>query len=211
MWQYRSTNELYHHGILGMKWGHRTAKQISNNHKEYKKKLSNISKNLDKTGNNKSDAKKIAYLNQKGYARVGKIIMSSVASMLVSDLITGKIGSYGSMSKAEVIKKVGQLSKSAAVNAALSETLSRSAARKYDNSGKQIKGKVNPFMTREDAIASGIKLGVIVAPFAKAGLMVKAQQKNNIRRQNEAIYRSRGKNILSDRSNSFVYANYSVK
>ena len=211
MWQYRNTNELYHFGIPGMHWGHRKAKQYKANQKVYRTKLSNISKNLEKTGNNKSDAKKIAYLNQKGYARVGKTIMASVASMLVSDLITGKIGSYGSMSKAEVIKKVGQLSKSAAVNVALSETLSRSAARKYDNSGKQIKGKVNPFITREDAIASGIKLGMVAAPFAKAGLSIKAQQRNNIRSRNEAIYRSRGKNILSDRSNSFVYADYSVK
>lgn len=29
MWQYQSTDELYHHGVLGMRWGHRKANTSS--------------------------------------------------------------------------------------------------------------------------------------------------------------------------------------
>lgn len=29
MWQYQNTDELYHHGVLGMRWGHRKANTSS--------------------------------------------------------------------------------------------------------------------------------------------------------------------------------------
>ena len=73
-----TNTELYHFGIKGMHWGIRKA-NIAKKHEEYKNKVSTISKKLEKSGDNETDAKMIKYANQSVHKRVGESIGMAIA------------------------------------------------------------------------------------------------------------------------------------
>lgn len=203
-------NYLTHYGKIGMKWGnHKTQVKVD------RKKLTNISKKLEKSGDNRADAKLINYAKQPVYKRVTKALISNMSGMLVGDVLTGKTKHYSTMNKKQIIAKTVKLLTTASIDIALKETMSKSVAKKYDDTGKQIKGKTNPLFTKEELLTKGVKTAVALAPIASMVLGTKAKQSNNLKRQadieRENVYKRHGKNIISDKTHSYVNASYTVK
>lgn len=200
MWVY--SNQLSHHGILGMKWGVRKEQE-----KAYRQKLTAIGKN--KSVANTTDAKRFKYRNQSLGKRVAKTAATQVAQMLIGDIFNGNIQQYASMSKPELRKKLTQKAISLAVttsaNVVIKDALAKSASNRYTNKGTRVKGTKDKFMTKEDAIEIGVGAAVSAVPIAGVVLRKTMRQADTERRKNEAAFNRWGQNILPEKVDKFVW------
>lgn len=230
MWTYNYSpeNVLYHHGIKGQRWGVRRYQnedgsltnagkkrytdvisdkinEIQNKEKDYRKKLTTITNRKDI---NSDDRRLFEYRNKSLGARYAEKATGIIATRLISECVTGKIGRYSRMSKSELAKELTRtatrIATKTAATVALNDALAKSAAKGYTNEGKRADGKKdNRFITKERATMIGVKAAVLVAPYAKAiGKMTLNQAIRN-RAYNEARFKSWGQNILTDQVSDY--------
>lgn len=95
MWEYNNLEELYHHGILGMKWGRRKSKYTSKDYRRAKalskKKTNQLSNKELKELNNRYQLES-TYNKNKSQRNVGRKIV--VGSLATAGAIAGAIGTY---------------------------------------------------------------------------------------------------------------------
>jgi hypothetical protein len=189
---------LIHYGILGMKWG---------NHRISSEKLKNIQKNKKSYH---TDRERATYLQSHIAKRVGGQIARHIMGQIVKDVLTSNISNYGSMSKVDILKRVGSIIKGASISFGGNEVLARSAMSRYNDKGQlkdtSKKKGLNKYISREDYIELGINTAVRATQVAKIIGSIKMNQINRKNTMNEAQFKSWGKNILSEKFDNIVYS-----
>ena len=198
-------DELYHFGILGMKWGHHKIKQIQKANKDYKTKINKIANS--KTAH-KADIAAAKNVNTPMHKRVGHEVVSAMMGALISDMLTGKAKNYGSMSSKDMIDKFSSIGKSVVTKIAIDEATARSVANKYDTKGKRVKGSNKELFTREQLVKTGVRAvntTIMLAPLARLGLGMVAKSRNEQRRAAEEAFNRWGTRILTDKVSDYSH------
>lgn len=227
MWTYNYTDDLYHHGVKGMRWGVRryqrqdgsltsagrkrysiseAVSKSKTKEKDYRKKLSSIEKrNTSSSGYQLStDAKLIEYRNQKLSSRVAKTAAGVIASKLITDTVTGNIGRYKHMSTSQIAKELTKAVASTAANVALNDALAKSVSRKYTDEGAYTKKK-RSFITKEDVMRKSVGVAIKMAPVIGALANMKMAEANAQRARNEELFKSWGQNILTEKTHNVIW------
>jgi len=196
---------IQHVGIIGMKWGQHKANMAA-----YKSKVENLSK----TATNVSDKRRFSYAKDPIHKRLGKTAIGAAISVALGTVITaamtGKNPDFSKVYSMKGLKRVAQLT---AQHFITNEVLARSAASKYDSSGKLVKSnpKKSNHKTKEDYADQSIKIAQLFYP----GVRLMAQKKLisvlDARRANKDIFDKWGPNILSEKVSNVVWQSPDLK
>jgi hypothetical protein len=202
----KKQKHIAHYGVIGMKWGKRKAKEISNfvskkvgdvkkADSDNRAKMLSLAKSKDSAGTsdrsrfyNASKPLGIRALNSlKSEAR------SAIIGVAIQTVATGKSPSLNNVAKNVLTKSAKRLTVDA--------ILANSASKKYDSNGNlkprfKNQGKGFSRSTREDKLNDTYKIASasikILSPFMKVALSKKiknwSQEKQAIRKARESVF-----------------------
>ena len=207
---------LKHYGIPGMRWGVRRANHNSSIDKEakqkqkeeYQQKIKRLAKG-EYVSN--SDKKRFEYASKPLARRIAGQAAGVAVGIVIQDTIKSfGIPNYAKASKQELISRAIQITANTAKNVIVKDALAKSAAKKYGDNDKLIKGtpKDGVFLgSREDKIETAIN--VIVPRAVGLGLKVGSAKMSSVlenRYENKKRYDAWGGNILEEKLANVIWA-----
>lgn len=186
-------NELYHYGVLGMKWGqHKTRTNVSTKSKKVSRqeKLIAISKSKNAHAKDVELAKTVT--SSKG-KRIAKSIANGVGNQIVSDILNDRSLNYAKLSKKELGQRAFGIARKSAQKYVEDSLKAAAMASRYDKKGNIIKGDKNSLFTREEKAAAGIKYAS--SAIGKYGIY-KLGKMSMEKSRGKKLYESWGDNIL---------------
>ena len=212
VWEYNYTDELYHHGVKGMKWGvRRTPQQLGHDikksmqkrkqdHLDYRRKMAKVSNNRYAHSSDKARAK---YAAKSMPAKVASVTFGVVFQRAILKGITGQ-------SQAISKDEAKQIAKEVVKNMAINEAMGKSVSKKYDDQGKFVGKKKQGLYTREDLYTKAMTAATIAAPIAGRVAGMKYSKMKAERYANEQKFNAWKGNILEAKFDDIVPGNFRV-
>ena len=162
MWKYQNTDELYHYGVLGMKWGYRKAYNKGQDYnyrsfgqKKYQKKFDKLSSKLSKNEkisfnqqrkldkiSNKLESYKGRDLNRVDYAKNTNIGKAAVKTIIFGPLGTGNYNRFRSSGHGRIVSALGANFVASTIGYPLTALISKGAENRNGRNRARAEGNI---------------------------------------------------------------------
>lgn len=212
-----NSNELYHHGIKGQKWGVRRFQtkdggltaagkkrytEYQKKESDYKTKLKKISKHKNISDN---ERQLVEYRSKNMTKRYGGLVVGTVVGDVINAAITGTMSgkpineSLGTYAE-NFTKRLPSILAKNTMTMVKKDYQAKIVSERFTDEGKKVRGANKGLIKKEDVLDMAEK----VLPYAMTIGAMKMADVNKYKKENEANFNKWGSNILGEKYSNVV-------